>query len=182
MCPECHNQKHGRDRSCNEKPWTITSPFRFGFICQSTHNRIIDRIPKSRKQHQGRDCCHTDSEYVCVKNHEKITDEHPAEITSYIAKSICDFTDQRNFYIFVFTLHNSSCLLPSSVFPFTHVFSTAVFFIISLSYIMLMYDQQGILFFLHIDNHFHCSLTVIVNVLVCFQIIFKCKCLRDQRS
>ena len=44
------------------------------------------------------------------------------------------------------------------------------------------YDQQGILFFLHIDNHFHCSLTVIVNVLVCFQIIFKCKCLRDQRS
>ena len=114
-----------------------------------------DRIPKSRKQHQGRDCCHPDSEYVCVKNHEKITDEHPAEITSYIAKSICDFTDQRNFYIFVFTLHNSSCLLPFSIFPFTHVFSTAVFFIISLSYIMFM-----------ISRVFYFSCTLIITFIV----------------
>ena len=62
-----------------------------------------------------------------------------------------------------------SCLLYSSLFYYIFVLHNA-------------YDQQGILFFLHIDNHFHCSLTVIVNVLVCFQIIFKCKCLRDQRS
>ena len=109
MCPECHNQKHGRDRSCNEKPWTITPPFRFGFICQSTHDRIIDRIPKSRKQHQGRDCRHTDPEYICVKYHQKITDKHPAEITAYITKTIRDLTDQRYLSVSVFTTHNSSC-------------------------------------------------------------------------
>ena len=103
-----------------------------------------------RKKHQRRNRCHTDSKNIRIKDHQKITHKHPAEIAAYISKSIRNLADQRHF----------------SIFKFFSMASPASF----------------ALFFLYVDNDFHCCFTVVINVVICFQIILECKCFGDQRS
>ena len=143
MCPEGEHKKHGSNRCRDQKPWAVSSPSRLGLIGKSAYDRVIDRIPESGKKHQGRYCGHADSKNICIKNHQKVTDKHPAEITAYISKAICDLTDQWHFSVFEFVLHDSSRFL--------------------------------ILFFLNVDDNFHGCFTVIINIVICFQIIFECK-------
>ena len=45
------------------------------------------------------------------------------------------------------------------------------------NFLMIFYtDVFGILFFLNINNYFHGCLAVVINILICSQIILKCKC------
>ncbi len=57
------------------------------------------------KQHQGRDCCHTDSEYIGIKIIKKLLTNIQLKLHPTSPKTICNFADQRHFSTSVLATH-----------------------------------------------------------------------------
>ena len=65
-----------------------------GLVGERADDGIVDRIPESGDKHQGCHGAHTDAKHVGVENHEKVADEHPAEVATHITHAIGEFADE----------------------------------------------------------------------------------------
>ena len=110
MRPEGQHQYNCGQRSRDQQPGPVSSPAGMGLIAQPADHRIIDCIPESGEQHQPCNCPHSDSKYIRIKNHQKVSYKHPAEITPHVAHTVSNLTDQWYFYIrFLLFHHDPPC-------------------------------------------------------------------------